>query len=61
MKRRGWRGALLGVVYIGLAITVAWAHTATPPTPAQGKLERLGIAVAPMGWDTKKSRRGGER
>lgn len=35
----------------GLAITVAWAQTATPPTPAQGKLERLRIAVAPVGSD----------
>jgi ABC-type transport system substrate-binding protein len=33
---------------IGLATTVAWAQT----TPVKGKLERLKIAVAPLGWDT---------
>jgi ABC-type transport system substrate-binding protein len=33
---------------IGLAATVAWAQT----TPARAKLERLRIAVAPLGWDT---------
>jgi len=62
MPRGGHRVALWGVgCAIGLAATVAWAQTATPPTPAQGKLERLSIAVAPMGWDTKKYRRGGKR
>src|SRR6266487_1221747 len=45
--------ALVGAVcVIGLAATVAWAQTATPPTLATGKLERLRIAVAPVGWDT---------
>ncbi len=32
--------------------TFAWAQTATPPSPAKGKLERLRTAVAPVGWDT---------
>jgi peptide/nickel transport system substrate-binding protein len=34
---------------IGLAVTVAWPQTASPP---KAKLERLIIAVAPLGWDT---------
>jgi peptide/nickel transport system substrate-binding protein len=34
---------------IGLAATAAWAQTAPPP---KAKLERLIIAVAPLGWDT---------
>jgi hypothetical protein len=37
---------------LGLVVTVAWAHTAPPPAPAKGKLERLRIAVVPLGWDT---------
>ena len=37
---------------LGWAVTVAWAQTATPPALAKGKLERLRIAVAPLGWDT---------
>src|SRR5438445_11424038 len=53
MQRCGQRVALWGVVCtIGLAATVAWAQTATPPTLATGKLERLRIAVAPVGYDT---------
>jgi hypothetical protein len=48
MQRCGYRVALWGVVCaIGLAATVAWAQTATPPTPAKGKPERLRIAVDP--------------
>jgi peptide/nickel transport system substrate-binding protein len=34
---------------LGLVVTVAWAQMATPP---KAKLERLIIAVAPLGWDT---------
>ena len=51
MQRYGrWR-TLVGVLgVIGLAVTVAWAQTAPPP--AKPKLERLKIAVAPLGWDT---------
>src|SRR2546422_3482265 len=49
MQRCGQRGVLLGILLaIGLATMVAWAQT----TPAKGKLERLKIAVAPLGWDT---------
>jgi peptide/nickel transport system substrate-binding protein len=44
-----WR-TLMGVVCaIGLVVTVAWAQTSAPP---KAKLERLIIAVAPLGWDT---------
>jgi hypothetical protein len=31
---------------------VAWAQTTKPPSTAKSKLERLRIAVAPLGWDT---------
>src|SRR5260370_25178194 len=51
MQRWAGRRTLWGVVgVIGLVITVAWAQTAAPP--AKGKLERLRIAVAPLGYDT---------
>src|SRR5712691_5697423 len=51
MQWGGRRRTLLGVVgVIGLVVTVAWAQTAAPP--AKAKLERLRIAVAPLGWDT---------
>src|SRR6266478_3009140 len=51
MQRCGRRGTLMGVVYaIGLVAIGAWAQTAAPP--AKAKLERLKIAVAPLGWDT---------
>jgi peptide/nickel transport system substrate-binding protein len=50
MQRSGHRRTLVGVVgALGLVVTVAWAQTATPP---KAKLERLKIAVAPLGWDT---------
>jgi len=50
MRRWGTRGALWGIVLcaLGLAVAVAWAQ----PAPAKAKLERLKIAVAPLGWDT---------
>ena len=49
MQRCSQRVALWGALLaIGLATTVAWAQT----IPAQEKLERLKIAVAPLGWDT---------
>ncbi len=42
---------LWGIVCIfGLVVTVAWAQTPAPS--AKPKLERLRIAVAPLGWDT---------
>ncbi len=47
MQRFLWSRFLLGVLcIIGLAATAAWAQ------PAKAKLERLRIAVAPLGWDT---------
>src|SRR6266571_8580164 len=51
MQRDGRWGTLVGVVgALGLVAIVAWAQTAAPP--AKAKLERLKIAVAPLGWDT---------
>ena len=48
MRRWGTQGALWGVVLTAvLVLPVAWAQA-----PARGKLERLVIAVAPLGWDT---------
>jgi ABC-type transport system substrate-binding protein len=35
-----------------VAVASAQAAAATPSPPVQGKLERLRIAVAPLGWDT---------
>jgi len=46
--RRGlWWGGLLSLV-----VAVAWAQTTRPPAAAKSKLERLRIAVTPLGWDT---------
>jgi hypothetical protein len=48
MQRWGRRGALWGVVLtVVLVMNAAWAQA-----PARGKLERLIVAVAPLGWDT---------
>ena len=33
-----------------LVASLAWAQA--PATPAPGKLTRLVVAVAPLGWDT---------
>src|SRR5712664_3798295 len=54
MKRCGHRGTRLGgLCAIGLmGVSLVWAQTAAPPAPAKAKLERLKIAVAPLGWDT---------
>src|SRR6266446_2624840 len=47
------RACLLGILCVlGLVVTVAWAQTAPPPASAKGKLERLRVAAAPVGWDT---------
>jgi ABC-type transport system substrate-binding protein len=47
----GHRSVLGGIVCaLGLVAAVAWAQTA--PSPAKPKLERLRVAVAPLGWDT---------
>ncbi len=51
LRRSAVGGALLA---IWLVVAVAWVQAATPPPtpPAKAKLERLKIAVAPLGWDT---------
>src|SRR5437016_6417065 len=52
MPRWGTRGALCGIVLTLVLIrNVAWAQAPAPP-PARGKLARLVVAVAPLGWDT---------
>ena len=48
MQRWGRRVVLGSIACIGLAVAVAWAQ----PAPTKPKLERLKIAVAPLGWDT---------
>jgi hypothetical protein len=51
LERGGVRGALVGVMdAMGLVATVDWGLTATQAHAV--KLERLTIAVAPLGWDT---------
>jgi len=48
MQRWGRHVALWGVVLTVVSVmNVAWAQA-----PARGKLERLVVAVAPLGWDT---------
>jgi peptide/nickel transport system substrate-binding protein len=50
MQRSLWRGSVVGVLLVvGLVVTVA-VYTVAPAHAA--KLERLKIAVAPLGWDT---------
>src|SRR5215471_7345174 len=47
----GYRSVLGGIVWaLGLLTAVAWAQTVAPP--AKAKLERLRVAVAPIGYDT---------
>src|SRR5215813_5634417 len=51
MRRSLWRGPVVRVLLVvGLVVAVAWVYTATPAHAA--KLERLKIAVAPIGYDT---------
>src|SRR5215470_835910 len=51
MHRCGRRGTLVGMMCAMVLMAVlAWAQTAAPP--AKAKLERLRIAVAPIGYDT---------
>jgi len=53
MQKSLHRGFLLGVLCaIVWVATGAWAQTATPSATAKAKLERLRIAVAPLGFDT---------
>src|SRR6266581_9325095 len=51
MQRFLWRGSVVGaLLVVGLGVTVAWVCRAAPAHAA--KLERLRIAVAPLGFDT---------
>src|SRR5215813_6242237 len=51
MRRSLWRGSVMRMLLVvGLVVTVVWVYTATPVHAA--KLERLRIAVAPIGYDT---------
>src|SRR6266571_1079855 len=51
MGRWGTRWALWGIVLAAMLVAaMAWAQA-----PAKPKLERLKIAVAPLGWDTNYS------
>src|SRR5262244_4402425 len=49
LRREFLRGTLCASVWVA---TDAWAQKVTSPAPAKGKLERLKIAVAPIGYDT---------
>ena len=50
MQKWGHRAVLWGIVCVlVLVVAVAWTQTAPP---AKTKLERLRVAVAPLGWDT---------
>ena len=52
MQRSLWRGSVAGMLLVmGVVVPVAWVCTAAPAHAAQ--LERLKIAVAPLGWDTR--------
>jgi peptide/nickel transport system substrate-binding protein len=51
MQRSLWRGSMSEMLLVvGLVVAVAWVGTASLAHAA--KLERLRIAVAPLGWDT---------
>ena len=47
------RRVLAGWCVLGLTVTLVWAQTAV--SPAKTKLERLKIAVAPLGFDSNLS------
>src|SRR5215211_6948948 len=47
------RRVLAGWCVLGLTVTIVWAQTAV--SPAKTKLERLKIAVAPLGFDSNLS------
>jgi ABC-type transport system substrate-binding protein len=54
MQQWRTRRALVGIwVVMGFVVTLAVAHAGVAAAP--GKLERLKIAVAPLGWDTNYS------
>src|SRR5262245_52476938 len=51
MQRSLWRGSVVGVLLVvACVVAVVWVGTAAPAQAA--KLERLRIAVAPIGYDT---------
>ena len=51
MRRSPWKGSAAKVwLVVGLVVTATWVCTAIPAQAA--KLERLRIAVAPIGYDT---------
>src|SRR4030095_7038283 len=53
MEKALRRECVLGILgVLGLGVTVAGPQTAPPPASAKGKLERLRVAAAPVGWDT---------
>jgi ABC-type transport system substrate-binding protein len=53
MQKSLRRACLLGILgVLAWVVTVAGAQTAPPPATAKGKLERLRVAAAPVGWDT---------
>ena len=47
------RRVLAGWCVLGLTVTLVWAQTAV--SPAKPKLDRLKIAVAPLGFDSNLS------
>ena len=49
-RRREFLGGVLWA--LGWVATGTWAHTAPAPAQTKAKLERLTIAVAPIGYDT---------
>src|SRR5438093_13195782 len=50
MQKWGHRAVLWGLVCaLELVVALAWAQTPAPS--AKAKLERLRVAVAPLGWD----------
>ena len=51
MQKWVYRGMLWGVV-CALEVMVAMAWAQTPAPSAKARLERLRVAVAPLGWDT---------
>src|SRR5215813_9265260 len=50
MQRWGTRGVLWGVAAVLTVVLVM--NVAQAQAPARGRLERLVVAVAPLGWDT---------
>jgi peptide/nickel transport system substrate-binding protein len=51
MRRARIHGRVVGLgLTVVLVASLAWAQTLA--TPATGKLTRLVVAVAPLGWDT---------